>query len=174
MSMKSLAAAAVSLAFVATAATAQYNSNSKRDDDPLTITRIGSQPALPGPVDKVIGKFRVDSSFEGTAPARVHGAGVTFEPGARTDWHTHPLGQMLIWTAGTGLVQAWDGKVHCMRPGDMVWTPPGVKHWHGATPTEAATHIAIEEELNGVIVNWLEKVVDAQYHAPKKGCAGRD
>ncbi len=101
-------------------------------------------------------------------PARVLGASVTFEPGARTAWHTHPLGQTLIVTAGSGLAQRWGGPIEAIRPGDVIWIPPGEKHWHGATATTAMTHIAIQERLNGKAVDWMEKVSDEQYHAGSK------
>jgi quercetin dioxygenase-like cupin family protein len=106
---------------------------------------------------------RVDSRFQGTAPARIGGGIVTFEPGARTAWHTHPLGQTLIVTAGVGLVQEWDGPVQEIRPGDIVWIPPGVKHWHGATTTNGMSHIAVSEALDGKSVAWMEQVSEDQY-----------
>ena len=109
--------------------------------------------------------MRIDPLFQVNAPARAGGAGVTFEPGARTAWHTHPLGQTLIVTAGCGLVQRWDDPVEEIRPGDVVWFAPGEKHWHGATPTTAMTHIAIQEDLEGNVVELLEKVSDEQYQA---------
>jgi quercetin dioxygenase-like cupin family protein len=105
----------------------------------------------------------VDSRFQGTAPARISGATITFEPGARTAWHTHPLGQTLIVTAGVGLVQQWDGVVLEIRPGDIVWIPPGAKHWHGATPTNGMSHIAFSEALDGRMVAWMEQVSEEQY-----------
>ncbi len=132
----------------------------------ITVTPIGSQPSAQGPADYFTGTVRVDSPFQGSAPARVGGATVTFEPGARTAWHTHPLGQTLFVTAGAGLVQEWEGPVRQIRPGDVVWIPPGVKHWHGAAPTTAMTHIAIAESLDGKTVDWLEKVSDEQYKVP--------
>ncbi|WP_079867721.1 (R)-mandelonitrile lyase [Pseudomonas aeruginosa] len=132
----------------------------------ITVTPIGSQPSAQGPADHFTGTVRVDSPFQGSAPARVGGATVTFEPGARTAWHTHPLGQTLFVTAGAGLVQEWEGPVRQIRPGDVVWIPPGVKHWHGAAPTTAMTHIAIAESLDGKSVDWLEKVSDEQYKVP--------
>jgi quercetin dioxygenase-like cupin family protein len=106
---------------------------------------------------------RIDPLFQAPDPARVSGASVTFEPGARTSWHTHPLGQTLIVTSGLGWVQRWGGPVEEIRPGDVIWFPPGEKHWHGATPTTAMTHIAIQEALNGKAVDWMEKVSDEQY-----------
>jgi quercetin dioxygenase-like cupin family protein len=131
----------------------------------MEIKRAGSQPSAKGPADWFTGAVRIDSSFKGAAPARVAGAIVTFEPGARTAWHTHPLGQTLIVTAGCGRVQRWGGPVEEIRPGDVVWFPPGEKHWHGAGPTAAMTHIAVQEQLEGQAVDWLEKVSDEQYLA---------
>ncbi|HEX8340254.1 MAG TPA: cupin domain-containing protein [Tepidisphaeraceae bacterium] len=129
----------------------------------MQITRNGSGPSAEGPADYFTGVVRIDSPFSGTAPSRVGGATVTFEPGARTAWHTHPLGQTLIVTAGVGWAQAEGGPVEEIRPGDIVWFPPNVRHWHGATPTNAMTHIAIAEKLDGKAVDWMEKVADEQY-----------
>lgn len=129
----------------------------------MEIKRSGSQPSAPGPADWFTGSVRIDSPFKASDPARVAGAIVTFEPGARTAWHTHPLGQTLIVTAGNGRAQRWGGPLEELRPGDIVWFPPGEKHWHGAAPTTALTHIAIQEQLNGQAVDWLEKVSDEQY-----------
>jgi len=129
----------------------------------MDIKRGGSQPSARGPADYFTGTVRIDPLFQAPAPARVTGASVTFEPGARTAWHTHPLGQTLIVTFGCGWVQREGGPVEEIRPGDVVWFPPGEKHWHGATPTTAMTHIAVQEALNGKAVDWLEKVGDAQY-----------
>lgn len=131
----------------------------------VQVTRIGTQASVAGPADHFTGTVRIDSPFHGTAPARVGGASVSFEPGARTAWHTHPLGQTLIVTAGSGRVQSWGGPVRTIRPGDIVWIPPGVKHWHGAAAGTAMTHIAIAEALDGKVVDWLEKVGDEQYLA---------
>jgi quercetin dioxygenase-like cupin family protein len=131
----------------------------------MEIKRNGSQPSNKGPADWFTGTVRIDSPFKGTDPARVAGAIVTFEPGARTAWHTHPLGQTLIVTAGCGRARRWDGPIEEIRPGDVVWFAPGEKHWHGASPTTAMTHIAIQEQLDGKAVDWLEKVSDEQYHA---------
>jgi len=124
----------------------------------MHITRTGSQPSRPGPGDYFSGTVRIDPLFEAPDPARVVGASVTFEPGARTAWHTHPLGQTLIVTAGFGRAQRWEGPVEEIRPGDVVWFAPGEKHWHGASATTAMTHIAIQERLDGQTVDWLEKV----------------
>jgi quercetin dioxygenase-like cupin family protein len=129
----------------------------------MEIKRNGSQPSGRGPGDYFTGSVRVDPLFQAPDPARVTGSSVTFEPGARTAWHTHPLGQTLIVTSGRGWVQREGGAVEEIRPGDVVWFPPGEKHWHGATPTTAMTHIAIQERLNGKAVDWLEKVGDGQY-----------
>ncbi len=129
----------------------------------MEITRNGSQPSVKGPADWFTGQTRIDPMFEAAEPARVTGASVTFEPGARTAWHTHPLGQTLVVTAGLGWVQCEGGPVEEIRPGDVVWFPPGVKHWHGATATTAMTHIAIQEALDGKAVDWLEHVTDEQY-----------
>jgi quercetin dioxygenase-like cupin family protein len=131
----------------------------------MEIKRAGSRPSSVGPADYFTGTVRIDPLFEAPEPARVAGAAVTFEPGARTAWHTHPLGQTLIVTAGAGWVQR-DGAVReDIRPGDVVWIPPGEKHWHGATATMAMTHIAIQEKLDGKMVEWLEQVSDAHYRA---------
>ena len=129
----------------------------------MEIKRSGSQPSGKGPADYFTGTVRIDPLFNPPAPARAFGASVTFEPGARTAWHTHPLGQTLIVTAGSGRTQRWGGPIEELRPGDVVWIPPGEKHWHGASPETAMTHIAIQERLNGQTVEWLEKVSDEQY-----------
>jgi quercetin dioxygenase-like cupin family protein len=129
----------------------------------MEIKRCGSQPSGKGPADYFTGSVRIDSPFQADGPARVGGAMVTFEPGARTTWHTHPLGQTLIVTAGCGWAQVEGGPVEEIRPGDVVWFPPGEKHWHGATPTTGMTHIAIAEKLDGKAVDWLGRVTDDQY-----------
>jgi quercetin dioxygenase-like cupin family protein len=129
----------------------------------MEIKRNGSQPSNKGPTDWFTGTVRIDPLFQPNPPARTAGASVTFEPGARTAWHTHPLGQTLIVTAGYGRAQRWGGPVEEIRPGDVVWFPPGEKHWHGAAPTTAMTHIAIQEGLDGKVVDWMEKVTDEQY-----------
>jgi quercetin dioxygenase-like cupin family protein len=131
----------------------------------MEIKRSGSQPSGKGPAEYFTGAVRVDPMFQAPDPARVVGASVTFEPGARTAWHTHPLGQTLIVTAGCGWVQREGGPVEEIRPGDVVWFPPDEKHWHGATATAAMTHIAVQEALNGKTVDWMEKVSDEQYRA---------
>jgi quercetin dioxygenase-like cupin family protein len=129
----------------------------------MDITRIGSQPSSKGPADWFTGTVRIDPLFTAPDPARVGGALVTFEPGARTAWHTHPLGQTLIVTAGCGWVQREGGPVEEIHPGDVVWFSPGEKHWHGAAATTAMSHIAIQERLNGSVVEWMEQVGEADY-----------
>lgn len=129
----------------------------------IEIIRNGATPSGTGSADWFTGSVRIEPLWQPKAPARVAVANVTFEPGARTAWHTHPLGQTLIVTAGLGWVQRDGGPVEEIRPGDVVWFPPGLKHWHGATPTTALTHIAVQEQLNGKAVDWLEHVSDAQY-----------
>ncbi|KAB2787198.1 cupin domain-containing protein [Brucella anthropi] len=132
-------------------------------NESVTVTRAGSAPSSVGPAENFTGAVRVDDRFKGSGLARISGATVTFEPGARTAWHTHPLGQTLIVTAGVGLVQHWDGPIQEIRPGDSVWIPPGVKHWHGASSTVGMSHIAFSEALDGSTVEWMEKVSDEQY-----------
>jgi quercetin dioxygenase-like cupin family protein len=131
----------------------------------MLITRAGSQPSAKGPAEYFTGSVRIDTPFKGNAPARIGGAIVTFEPGARTAWHTHPLGQTLIVTSGCGRVQRESGPIEEIRPGDVIWFPAGEKHWHGAGPNTAMTHIAIAESLDGKVVEWMEKVSDEQYRA---------
>ena len=129
----------------------------------MEITRSGATPSGQGPADWFTGTVRIDPLFQAPEPARVAGASVTFEPGARTAWHTHPLGQTLVVTAGLGRAQRWGGPIEEIRPGDVVWFPPGEKHWHGASPKTAMTHIAIQERLDGQAVTWMEQVSDEQY-----------
>lgn len=129
----------------------------------IDIKRNGSRPSQKGPQDWFTGTVRIDPLFQAPDPARVGAGQVTFEPGARTAWHTHPLGQTLIVTAGLGWVQREGGTIEEIRPGDVVWFPPGLKHWHGASPTTAMTHIAIQESSGGKNVDWMEKVSDEQY-----------
>jgi len=131
----------------------------------MDIMRAGSRPSAKGPAEWFTGTVRIDPLFQASDPARVAGASVTFEPGARTAWHTHPLGQTLIVTAGFGRAQRWGGPIEEIRPGDVVWFPPNEKHWHGASPTTALTHIAVQEALGGKVVDWMEEVSDEQYHA---------
>ncbi|MBD2540532.1 cupin domain-containing protein [Coleofasciculus sp. FACHB-SPT36] len=129
----------------------------------VEITRNGSQPSTEGAAEYFTGSVCINPLFPVHDPSRASGASVTFEPGARTAWHTHPLGQTLIVTAGVGWVQQWGGQIQEIRPGDVVWIPPNVKHWHGATATTAMTHTAIQEQLDGTPVNWMEQVSDEQY-----------
>lgn len=129
----------------------------------MEIRRAGSQNSAKGPVDWFTGEVRIDPLFEAPEPARLRAATVTFEPAARTAWHTHPLGQTLIITSGYGWAQRWDGPIEEIRPGDVIWFAPNEKHWHGATATTAMKHIAIQETLDGKAVEWLEKVSNEQY-----------
>jgi quercetin dioxygenase-like cupin family protein len=129
----------------------------------MEIRKTGTPASSKGPADWFTGNVRIDALFEAPSPARARGASVTFEPGARTAWHTHPLGQTLIVTAGLGWAQSQGGPIEEIRPGDVVWFAPGEKHWHGASPTTAMTHIAIQEALDGKVVNWLEHVTDERY-----------
>ncbi|ALG75311.1 cupin [Azospirillum thiophilum] len=154
--MKSLVAASISIVLCASSALAQPKTT-------ITVTSPGSQPSSIGAAENFTGAVRVDSRFQGSAPARIGGATVTFEPGARTAWHSHPLGQTLIVTAGSGLVQEWGGSIQEITPGDIVWIPPGVKHWHGASSSNGMSHIAFSEALDGKSVDWMEKVTDEQY-----------
>jgi len=156
--MKLPAAAATALALSLGVSTA-----SAAEPAPIKVTPAGAQPSSVGPEQNFTGSVRVDSRFQATAPARVGGGIVTFEPGAHTAWHTHPLGQTLFVTAGVGRVQKWGDAVQEIRPGDVVWIPPGVKHWHGAGPTVGMSHVAISEALDGRSVEWMEKVSKEQY-----------
>ena len=131
----------------------------------MELKRNGTQPSARGPAEFFTGMVRIDPLFSAPAPARASGARVTFEPCARSNWHTHPLGQTLIVTCGCGFVQSWGGPIRVIRPGDVIWCPPGEKHWHGASPATSMTHIAIQEALNGKVVDWLERVTDEQYGA---------
>ena len=163
--MRALVAIGISLCVLPSGARSQ----TPKEPETIRITRNGTQPPQPAPADHFTGPARVDSSFQGGAPARISGARVKFDPGARTAWHTHPLGQTLIVTAGTGRVQRWGDPVDEIRQGDVVWIPPGQKHWHGAAPNSSMTHIAVTEQLDGKTVEWMEKVSDAQYGAPLRG-----
>jgi len=165
--MRVFAAVGIAISMVPTCAQSQ----SAGEQTTIRITRSGTQPARPAPADNFTGSARVDSPFQGSAPARISGARVTFEAGARTAWHMHPLGQTLIVTAGTGRVQRWGDPVEEIRQGDVIWIPPGQKHWHGAAPSSSMTHIAVTEQLEGKTVEWMEKVSDAQYAAPLRGQA---
>lgn len=129
----------------------------------MDIRRAGSQPSGKGSAEYFTGTVRIDPLFQADDPARVVGASVTFEPGARTAWHTHPLGQTLIVTSGSGLAQRWGGSIEQIRPGDVIWFAPGEKHWHGASPTTALTHLAIQERLEDRAVDWMEQVSEEQY-----------
>jgi quercetin dioxygenase-like cupin family protein len=129
----------------------------------MNVQRNGSLPSAIGPAEYFTGTVRIDYPFSASEPGRVSGAFVTFEPGARSAWHTHPLGQTLIVTSGVGWTQCEGEEIVEIRTGDIIWCPPGHKHWHGATPTTAMTHIAIQEALDGKVVNWMEKVTDEQY-----------
>jgi len=129
----------------------------------MDIQRVGTQPSGKGPAAWFTGTVRIDPLFQAPDPALVQGASVTFEPGARTAWHTHPLGQTLIITAGAGYAQRWDGPIEAIHPGDVVWFAPNEKHWHGASSTKAMTHIAIQEAQDGKVVDWMEHVSDEQY-----------
>ena len=131
----------------------------------MEIKRGGSQPSGKGQAEYFTGNVRIDPLVQAPAPARVSVVSVTFEPCARTAWHSHPLGQTLIVTAGCGLVQSWEGSAEKIRPGDVIWCPPGEKHWHGAAPTTAMTHISIVEQLDGKAADWMEKVSDEQYQS---------
>lgn len=154
--MKLPAAAAVALSLGLSTASAEELA-------PIKVTPLGAQPSSAGGEQNFTGSVFVDSRFHATAPARVGGGVVTFAPGARTAWHTHPLGQTLFVTSGIGRVQKWGDPVQDIRPGDVVWIPPGVKHWHGASPTVGMSHLAISESLDGKSVNWMEKVSNEQY-----------
>lgn len=160
--MKTMTVAALSLTLAVSVV------NAKENDSMITVMQSGAKPSVTGSSDYFTGTVRIDSPFQGSEPARVGGATVAFEPAARTAWHTHPLGQTLIVTAGLGLVQEWGGPAREIRPGDIVWIPAGVKHWHGATPKNSMSHIAIAEAQEGQVVDWLEKVSDEQYAPEEK------
>ena len=134
----------------------------------MEIKRSGSQPSHEGSDEWFTGTVRIDPLYQAHDPARASGSSVTFEPGARTAWHSHPLGQRLIVTAGCGRVQRWGGAIEEIHPGDVIWIPAGEKHWHGAAPTTAMTHIAIQEQLDGKVADWMEHVSDEQYLAGSK------
>jgi 4-carboxymuconolactone decarboxylase len=142
------------------------HSQTSKDQGAIRIVRSGSQPSRQGPAENFTGSVRVDPLFQANAPASASGSLVTFESGARTAWHTHPLGQILIVTEGTGRVQRWGDPIQEIRKGDVVWIPPGQKHWHGAAPNHSMAHIAIVEQLDGKAVEWMERVSDAQYSEP--------
>jgi quercetin dioxygenase-like cupin family protein len=154
------------LLFLLSAANAQTNQPGGKQMQNIAIARSGSQPSSQGQAEYFTGSVRVDPLFSVEQPSRMAGARVTFEPGARTAWHTHPLGQTLIVTAGSGWVQQQGGLVEQIREGDVVRIPPGMKHWHGATSTTRMTHIALQEQLDGKVVDWMEHVTDEQYRRP--------
>lgn len=171
--MKLLAATAMSLFLLASASTHANQAvaasgpgappaASSEDSQKISIMRSGSQPSGTGPAEYFTGSVRIDPLFKANNPSRTSGGLFTFEPGARTAWHTHPLGQILIVTAGSGWVQQWGGQIEEIRQGDVVWIPPGQKHWHAAATT-GMTHIAIQENLDGKTADWMEKVSDEQY-----------
>jgi 4-carboxymuconolactone decarboxylase len=153
---------AASLLLGAGAASARENPMSP-EQAPIVVTRAATQTAREGPPENFTGAVRIDQAFQASAPGRTFGGRVTFERGARTAWHSHPLGQTLIVTSGVGRVQRWGDPIDEIRPGDVVWIPPGQKHWHGASPTAAMTHLAIVEQLDGKSTDWMEKVTDEQY-----------
>ena len=163
--MRVFSAIAISVGMLAAGARSQTSN----EQGAIRITRSRAQPPQSAPADQFIGNARLDSSFESNAPARMSAPEFVFETGARTAWHTHSLGQLLIVTAGTGRVQRWGDPVDEIRQGDVVWIPPGQKHWHGAAPNSAMTHTAIAEMLDGKAVDWMELVSDAQYNAPLRG-----
>jgi 4-carboxymuconolactone decarboxylase len=165
--MRVLVAIGISLGMLPAGAQSQTSAG----QESIRITRSGTPSPQAAPADHFTGSARVDSSFQASAPARISGARVLFQQGARTAWHVHPLGQTLIVTAGTGRVQRWGDPIDEIRQGDVVWIPPGQKHWHGAAPNSSMTHIAIAEQLDGKTVDWMEKVSDAQYTAPLRGQA---
>lgn len=164
--MKQLITTTFFVVFIVCLASAQTEQRGGKQMQTITIARSGSQPSSQGQAEYFTGSVRVDLLFSAVEPSRVAGARVTFEPGARTAWHTHPLGQTLIVIAGTGWVQQWDGAVQEMREGDVVRIPPGAKHWHGAATTTRMTHIALHEQLDGKVVEWMEKVSEEQYRRP--------
>ena len=159
---RNMLAAAGGAAILAGSAASNPEVTAPRTTD-MEIKRIGTEPSRKAPADYFTGTVRIDPLFQAPEPARASAGSVTFEPGARTAWHTHPLGQTLIIVSGFGWVQREGGPIEEVHPGDVVWFPPGLKHWHGASPTTAMTHIAIQEMLNGKNVDWLEKVSDEQY-----------
>ena len=165
--MRILVAIGISLLMLAPGAQSQ----TRAEQQSIRITRAATQAPRPLPGDNFTGSVRMDSSFQVGEPVRISGGRVLFEPGARTAWHTHPLGQTLIVTAGTGRVQRWGDPADEIRQGDVVWIPPGQKHWHGAAPNSSMTHIAVTEQLDGKAVEWMEKVSDAQYDSPLRGQA---
>jgi quercetin dioxygenase-like cupin family protein len=168
--MQLLTATVMSLFMLASAPAhaGQVKSSSYNSEQDLEITQRDSQPSAKGSAEYFTGSVRVDTLFKAHEPSRTTGGRVTFEPGARTAWHTHPFGQTLIVTAGTGLMQRWGGPIEEIHQGDVVWIPADLKHWHGATPITAMTHIAIQEQLNGKVADWMEKVSDEQYSGGRR------
>ena len=170
MNVRRLAATFVSLSLLESAsARADQAAEASGAGAGITIARRGTLPSRQGPAQNFTGSVRVDPMFEAVAPSRLGGASVTFEPGARTAWHVHPLGQILIVTAGVGRVQGWRGPLQEIRPGDVVRIPPGQKHWHGASPDASMSHVALVEHLDGKTTDWLEQVSEAEYRAPVAG-----
>jgi 4-carboxymuconolactone decarboxylase len=160
--------------FTAMVATFSLLASASAHAQTITIARSGSRPSQPAPAENFTGSVRVETLFEAIDPSHANGASVTFEPGARTAWHAHPRGQVLIVTAGTGRVQRWGDPIEEIRQGDVVRIPPGQKHWHGASPDTSMTHIAIQEHLDGTRVRWMERVSDEQYKAfpsPSRGAS---
>ena len=160
------------LAALAMGATVLPDPSAAAADERVTVTRAAGQAPRRAPAEHFTGQAEVTSPFGASTPARASGAVVSFAPGARTDWHTHPLGQTLVVLGGTGLVQHWGGPAQRIGPGDVAWIPPGVKHWHGAAPTEPMSHVAIGEMLDGKTVDWLEKVSDGQYEQASRDAQG--
>lgn len=173
--MKHVMTAAVPLMLAATAfAQAGAGAATAAGASDMVIAHAGSQPSASGPAQNFTGSARIDPLFAPHAPSTMAGAAVTFEPGARSAWHTHPAGQVLVVTAGVGRIQQWGGPVREIRPGDVIWTPPGVQHWHGAAPATAMMHIALQEVRDGVAVQWMEKVADADYLRPVSAGSAQD
>jgi len=164
--MRIFIANAILFSTLASGPQSQTTKEQKVEQETMKIWRSGSQPSRQGPEENFTGSVRVDPLFQANAPARANGSLVTFEPGALTGWHAHPLGQILIVTAGKGRVQRWGDPVEEIRKGDVVWIPPGQKHWHGAAPNSSMAHIGIVEQLDGKSVEWMEKVGEAQYKEP--------
>jgi quercetin dioxygenase-like cupin family protein len=155
----------IGLSALIAALPAQAQTEANASTQEMRITRAGTQLPAKGAAQNFTGAVRVDPLFGANAPSRTSGAYVTFEPGARSAWHSHPMGQTLVVTAGAGRIQSWGGPVQEIRTGDVIWTPPGVRHWHGAAPSTAMTHMAIQDNADGKVVEWMEQVTDAQYNA---------
>lgn len=161
--MKKLITIACSFLMAVTALAQTTSSNPGTNTAAMVVTHVGTQMSNKGPAQNFTGSVRVDPLFSAHPPGTTTGSSVTFEPGARSAWHTHPAGQILVVTAGAGRVQQWGGQAQDIRPGDVIWTPPGVKHWHGAAPTTSMTHLSILDSVNGKNADWMEKVTDEQY-----------